>query len=39
VHVEEGRNVCEISVGKAEEKRLFKRPRCRWDDGVWTGFV
>jgi hypothetical protein len=46
----EMRNVYSILVGKSEGKRLFRRPRRRWEDnigtylreivwGLWTGFI
>ena len=48
--VEERRGVCRVLVGKPEEKRLFGRPRRRWegnikmdlqekDVAVWTGLI
>jgi hypothetical protein len=47
----EGRNVYRVLVGNPEGKRLFGRPRRRWEDGikmdleeigwggVWSGFT
>jgi hypothetical protein len=29
-----GRNVYRVLVGKPEEKRPFRRPRRRWEDGI-----
>jgi hypothetical protein len=45
----EERKVYKVLVGKPEGKRPFRRPRCRWEDGirmnvrdigwgVWIGF-
>jgi len=28
------RNAHNISVGKPEGKRPFRRPRCRWEDNI-----
>jgi hypothetical protein len=37
----ETRNVCNVSVGKLEEKRPLGRPRLRWEDNTrvigWEG--
>jgi hypothetical protein len=40
VHAElgEGRNVYRVVVGKPEGKRLFERPRRRWEDGIKIDF-
>jgi hypothetical protein len=46
----EMRSEYKILVGKSERKRLFRRPRRRWEDNmkmdlrervvrVWTGFI
>jgi hypothetical protein len=32
--MEEKRNAYRILVGKPEEKRPLKRPRCRWEDNI-----
>jgi hypothetical protein len=38
-HLGEMRNVDKILVRKPEGKRPFRRPRHRWEDKVWTGFI
>jgi hypothetical protein len=30
----EGRGIYRILVGKPEEKRPLRRPRCRWEDNI-----
>jgi hypothetical protein len=32
--MEEMRNACRIFVGKPDGKRLFGRPRRRWEDSI-----
>ena len=34
VHMEEGRGVHKVLVGKPEGKRLLGRPRRRWEDNM-----
>ena len=34
VHMEEGRGVHKVLVGKPDEKRPLGRPRCRWEDNI-----
>jgi len=31
---EEGRGVYRVLVGRTEEKRPLRRPRCRWEDNI-----
>ena len=33
-HMEEGRGVHKVLVGKPEGKRQLGRPRCRWEDNI-----
>ena len=33
-HMEEGRGVHKVLVGKPEGKRPLGRPRCRWEDNI-----
>ena len=33
-HMEEGRGVHKVLVGKPEGKRPLWRPRCRWEDNI-----
>ena len=33
-HMEEGRGVRKVLVGKPEGKRQLERPRCRWEDNI-----
>jgi len=33
-HMEEGRGVRRVLVGKPEGKRPLGRPRCRWEDNI-----
>jgi hypothetical protein len=30
----EGRGMYRVSVGKPDEKRPLRRPRCRWEDNI-----
>jgi hypothetical protein len=36
--MEEMRNVYDILVGKLDRKGSVGRPRCRWEDNIWTDF-
>jgi hypothetical protein len=38
-HVKNTRNTYNIRVGKAEEKRLIRRPRHRWENNIKVHFV
>jgi hypothetical protein len=33
-HMGERRGVFKVLVGKPERKKLFGRPRCRWEDNI-----
>jgi len=42
------RNTYKVFVGKREERRSLRRPRCRWENNIkidqedrtaWTGFI
>jgi hypothetical protein len=33
-HAWENEKVYKIFVGKSEEKRLLRRPRCRWEENI-----
>ena len=33
-HMEEGRGLQKVLVGKPEGKRPLGRPRCRWEDNI-----
>jgi hypothetical protein len=33
-HMGEDRKLYNVLVGKPQGKRLLRRPRCRWEDGI-----